>query len=134
LNPPTPIGTISPFAIAGPVGPAGVVDHAPQRNSQASEHHNPPDRHPPHGKTTGAADLVMAIGRPAEPIEFQSIDGRPVTIIWLVSSPPDKTGPHIQALARISKLMLNDNFRQSLNVAQGPQEMFDIIVRQEALL
>jgi fructose-specific phosphotransferase system IIA component len=88
----------------------------------------------PHGKTTGATDLVMAIGRPAEPIEFQSIDGRPVTIIWLVSSPPDKTGPHIQALARISKLMLNDSFRQSLNAAQGPQEMFDIIVRQEALL
>jgi nitrogen PTS system EIIA component len=75
----------------------------------------------PHGKTTGATDLVMAIGRPAEPI-------------WLASSPPDKTGPHIQALARISKLMLNDSFRQSLNAAQGPQEMFDIIVRQEALL
>ena len=88
----------------------------------------------PHGKTTGASDLVMAIGRPAEPIEFQSIDGRPVTIIWLVSSPPDKTGPHIQALARISKLMLNDSFRQSLNAAQGAQEMFDIIVRQESLL
>jgi fructose-specific phosphotransferase system IIA component len=88
----------------------------------------------PHGKTTGATDLVMAIGRPAEPIEFQSIDGRPVTIIWLVSSPPDKTGPHIQALARISKLMLNDSFRQSLNAAQGSKEMFDIIVRQESLL
>jgi mannitol/fructose-specific phosphotransferase system IIA component (Ntr-type) len=88
----------------------------------------------PHGKTTGASDLVMAIGRPKEPIDFQSIDGRPVTIIWLVSSPPDKTGPHIQALARISKLMLNGSFRQMLNSAQGPQEMFDIIVRQEALL
>jgi fructose-specific phosphotransferase system IIA component len=88
----------------------------------------------PHGKTTGATDLVMAIGRPAEPIDFQSIDGRPVTIIWLVSSPPDKTGPHIQALARISKLMLNDSFRQSLNAAQTSQEMFDIIVRQESLL
>jgi fructose-specific phosphotransferase system IIA component len=88
----------------------------------------------PHGKTTGAADLVMAIGRPAEPIDFHSIDGRPVTIIWLVSSPPDKTGPHIQALARISKLMLNDAFRQSLNAAKTSQEMYDIIMRQEALL
>jgi fructose-specific phosphotransferase system IIA component len=88
----------------------------------------------PHGKTTGATDLVMAIGRPAEPIDFQSIDGRPVTIIWLVSSPPDKTGPHIQALARISKLMLNDTFRQSLNAAKISQDMFDIIVRQEAML
>src|SRR3954465_15958037 len=41
----------------------------------------------PPGKTAGTKDLVMAIGRPAQPIDFQSIDGKPVTIIWLLSSP-----------------------------------------------
>src|ERR671916_797808 len=40
----------------------------------------------PHGKTTGTGGLVMAIGRPATAIDFQAIDGRPVTIIWLLSS------------------------------------------------
>jgi fructose-specific phosphotransferase system IIA component len=88
----------------------------------------------PHGKTSGTADLVMAIGKPAQPIDFQSIDGRPVTIIWLLSSPPDKTGPHIHALARISRLMTIDKFRQSLNAAQTAEEMFQIITAQEALL
>jgi mannitol/fructose-specific phosphotransferase system IIA component (Ntr-type) len=40
----------------------------------------------PHGKTPGTRDLVMAIGRPSLPIDFQSIDGKPVTIICLVLS------------------------------------------------
>ena len=88
----------------------------------------------PHGKTAGTADLVMAIGRPAQPIDFQSIDGKPVTIIWLLSSPPDKTSSHIHALARISRLMTMEKFRQNLNQAKTSQEMFDIIAAQENLL
>jgi fructose-specific phosphotransferase system IIA component len=88
----------------------------------------------PHGKTNGTSDLVMAIGKPAEQIDFQSIDGRPVTIIWLLTSPPDKTGAHIHALARISRLMTIDKFRQSLNAATTAQEMYDIIARQEGQL
>src|SRR5215213_11614160 len=45
----------------------------------------------PHGKCNGTANLVMAIGKAATPIDFQSIDGRPVTIIWLLASPNEKT-------------------------------------------
>lgn len=86
----------------------------------------------PHGKTTGTNSLIMAIGKPAAPIDFGSIDGRPVTIIWLLSSPPDQTGPHIHALARISKLMTIDRFRQTLNAAKAPQEFYDIVVKQES--
>src|SRR5437763_8844831 len=85
----------------------------------------------PHGKCTGTDHLVMAIGKPATPIEFQAIDGRPVNLIWLLTSPPDKTGPHIHALARISRLMTIDKFRHALAAAQTPQEVYDIIVEQE---
>ena len=88
----------------------------------------------PHGKTPGTTDLVMAIGRPATPIDFQSIDGKPVTIIWLLSSPPDKTGPHIHALARISRLMTIDKFRHALAEAKSAQEIYDAIVKQESQL
>jgi fructose-specific phosphotransferase system IIA component len=88
----------------------------------------------PHGKTTGTDHLVMAIGKPATPIDFQAIDGRPVTIIWMLSSPPDKTGPHIQALARISRLMTIDKFRATLNQTGTSQEMFDAIATQEAAM
>jgi fructose-specific phosphotransferase system IIA component len=88
----------------------------------------------PHGKTQGTKDLVMAIGKPSQPIDFQSIDGKPVTIVWLLSSPPDKTGPHIHALARISRLMTIEKFRSALNAARSGQEVFDIISQQEAQL
>lgn len=88
----------------------------------------------PHGKTAGTADLVMAIGRPATPIDFQSIDGKPVTIIWLLSSPPDKTSSHIHALARISRLMTIDKFRHALIAAKTGDEVFQIIMQQEAAL
>jgi fructose-specific phosphotransferase system IIA component len=88
----------------------------------------------PHGKCNGTDHLVMAIGRPATPIDFQAIDGRPVTLIWLLSSPPDKTGPHIHALARISRLMTIEKFRQTLLAAQTAQELYDAIVQQENTL
>ena len=85
----------------------------------------------PHGKCNGTDHLVMAIGRPATAIDFQAIDGRPVTIIWLLTSPPDKTGPHIHALARISRLMTIDRFRQALAAAKTAQEIYDAVVQQE---
>jgi fructose-specific phosphotransferase system IIA component len=85
----------------------------------------------PHGKCAGVDHLVMAIGRPGTPIDFQAIDGRPVNLIWLLASPPDKTGPHIHALARISRLMTIDKFRMALAAAKSSQEIFDIIVQQE---
>jgi fructose-specific phosphotransferase system IIA component len=88
----------------------------------------------PHGKCAGTDHLVMAIGKPAQPVDFQAIDGRPVTIIWLLNSPPDKTGPHIHALARISRLMTIEKFRHALNNAKTGQEMYDIIAEQESQL
>jgi len=85
----------------------------------------------PHGKCNGVDHLVMAIGRPLAPIDFQAIDGRPVNLIWLLASPPDQTGPHIHALARISRLMTIDRFRQALAAAQTPQDLYNAIVQQE---
>ncbi len=88
----------------------------------------------PHGKCGGVDHLVMAIGRATTPIDFQAIDGKPVTLIWLLVSPPDKTGPHITALARISKLMTVDKFRRAINEAQTAEQVYDLIIEQEKAL
>ena len=53
----------------------------------------------PHSKCAGVSKLSMAIGKPREPIDFQSIDGQPVFVIVLLVSPPEQTGAHIQCLA-----------------------------------
>ncbi len=86
----------------------------------------------PHGKSPGTPKLSMAIGRPASPIDFQSIDGRPVTIIWLLTSPPDQAGVHIKALAAISRLMTSDKFRFAMNNAKTAEEIYEIVLKQES--
>ena len=85
----------------------------------------------PHGKVTAVNDLVMAVGRTAAPIDFESIDGKPVTLILMIISPVDRTGPHIQALARVSRMLSIDSFRNKLNHAKDAQEMWQLIVDQE---
>ena len=85
----------------------------------------------PHGKCAGSKELVMAIGIAAEPIEFDSIDGSPVSIIVLIASPVDRTGPHIQALARISRLMLDEQFRTKLQNATSAEEAYALISEKE---
>jgi fructose-specific phosphotransferase system IIA component len=82
----------------------------------------------PHGKCGAVKELVMAIGKPAAPINFESIDDKPVSIIIFLASPPDKTGPHIQALARISRLMTDQKFRAALDKAATAQEVYQLFI------
>lgn len=86
----------------------------------------------PHGKSNAVRELVMAIGIAHEPIEFDSIDGKPVTILFLLVSPANQTGPHIQALATISKLMLNEEFRQELERVTCSDEVYDLLNNQQS--
>jgi mannitol/fructose-specific phosphotransferase system IIA component (Ntr-type) len=85
----------------------------------------------PHGKCNAVKELVLAIGIAHEPIEFNSIDGKPVTILILLVSPADQTGPHIQALATISRLMLNEEFRQQLEKVTSADEVYVLLNDQE---
>ncbi len=85
----------------------------------------------PHGKSNAVKELVMAIGISYEPIEFDSIDGKPVTIIILLVSPANQTGPHIQTLATISRLMLNEEFRQKLEKVTCPDEVYELLNNQQ---
>lgn len=85
----------------------------------------------PHGKCNAVRQLVMAIGIAREPIEFESIDGKPVTILILLVSPADKTGPHIQALAQISRLMLDEEFKQKLENAASADEVYKLLQSKE---
>lgn len=85
----------------------------------------------PHGKCEGLPGLAMAIGKPASPIEFEAIDGQPVRLVVLLASPPDRTSDHIQALARISRLMTMDDFRDRIYAAGTPEEIYQLLQDQE---
>ena len=85
----------------------------------------------PHGKCNAVKELVMALGITAEPLDFASVDGKPVKIIILLVSPIDQTGPHIQALARISRLMLDEQFKQSLEQAESAEQVYELLSSKE---
>ena len=86
----------------------------------------------PHGKSDGCTQLAVAAGKPATPVDFQSLDRRPVTFVVLLVSPPDQTGPHIQALAKVSRLMNIEDFRNRVDLARTPEDLFDAIRTTEA--
>ncbi len=85
----------------------------------------------PHGKTPSMAGLAMAIGKPATPMNFEAIDGQPVKLIVLLASPPDKMSDHIQALAKVSRLMTMDQFRNQIYGATTAAEILTLIRGQE---
>jgi mannitol/fructose-specific phosphotransferase system IIA component (Ntr-type) len=88
----------------------------------------------PHGKCAGMAPgvgLAMALGKPAQPIEFGAIDGKPVRLIIMLASAPDRNSDHIQALARVSRLMTMADFRERIYAASTADEIYSLIKDQE---
>lgn len=85
----------------------------------------------PHGKSTCSPNLVMAIGRPAEPIDFDAIDKRPVRLVVLLASPPEKTADHIQALGKISRMMADPNTRIAAYNAESSEELYELFAGAE---
>jgi nitrogen PTS system EIIA component len=82
----------------------------------------------PHGKCRCASGLSMAIGMPSGPLEFHSVDHEPVRVVVLLVSSPEQTGRHIQALARLTRLMSFPTLRRRLFRAGSPEEILDLIL------
>jgi len=81
----------------------------------------------PHGKCKGVKELVMALGIARPGIDFDSVDGKPVSIVVLLVSPENQTGPHIQALARISRIMIDEQIKQQFIDAESSEQLYRLI-------
>jgi len=86
----------------------------------------------PHGKSDCAKGVVMAIGKPASPLHFDSIDGKPVQLVVLLISPPEKTSEHIQALGKMSRLMADPKFRTSAYTAGSAESLYKLFKSAKA--
>lgn len=85
----------------------------------------------PHGKADGVKDIVALLGITESEVDFHSIDNKPVRLIFLLVGPPDKTGPHLKALSRISRLMHREGFRSKLLESKTATEVMKIIREEE---
>jgi fructose-specific phosphotransferase system IIA component len=80
----------------------------------------------PHAKTDGVTSLQMAFGIKQDGIEFDTLDGKPAKMIFLVLSPRNTSGPHIQALAAISRNMKEKDIRNKALGARNEKELESI--------
>lgn len=85
----------------------------------------------PHGKCNAVNQLAGVLGIKKEGIDFQALDEQPVYLFFLLVSPTDVSGPHIRALAHISRLLRHDNLRKKLIDAQNPQDVLNLISEEE---
>jgi mannitol/fructose-specific phosphotransferase system IIA component (Ntr-type) len=81
----------------------------------------------PHAKTDCVKELVGAFGLSKKGVDFDSLDGEPVYIFFLLLAPQDSAGPHLKALARISRLIKDKYFRDLLRQAKDKKDIIRII-------
>ncbi len=85
----------------------------------------------PHGKIKGLKQVVASFGRSREGIDFESIDQKPTHLFFLLVAPENSAGVHLKALARISRLLKDSNFRRRLMEAETADELFQIISEED---
>lgn len=88
----------------------------------------------PHGKLRNLDQLQISFGRSREGIDFDSMDGRPAHLFFLLVAPEESVGIHLKTLARISKLLKNASVRQRLLDAVDADEIYRIIVQEDEAL
>ena len=86
----------------------------------------------PHGKTDAVSEQIGALGISQKGVEFNSLDGEPVHLMFFLVGPVEVAGQHLKALSRISRLFKDKFFRQSLREAKSAEEVIKIIQREDA--
>jgi fructose-specific phosphotransferase system IIA component len=86
----------------------------------------------PHGKTDAVSDIVAAFAVTAEPIDYQSLDEKPVRLVFLLVGKDNMVGPHIKLLSRISRLMNKEEFRNRLIGLKTAREILETFRKEEA--
>lgn len=85
----------------------------------------------PHGKTNSVTDILAAFGKSETPIEYNSLDGEPVHLIFLLIGKENLLAKHIKLLSRISRLMNNEEFRKRLIDAESKESILKIFEEEE---
>ncbi len=85
----------------------------------------------PHAKFEGVDKLTASLGISKHGVDFDSLDGEPAYIFFLLVAPADSAGPHLKALARISRLLKDKFFRDSLRAAENTKAVLKLIALED---
>ena len=85
----------------------------------------------PHGKLKHLDQLVLGVGLSRQGVNFDSLDARPTHIFFLLITPENSTGLHLKLLARISRILKNEPFKEKLLGATGADAIWSAIAEQD---
>ncbi len=85
----------------------------------------------PHGKSSAITQIISGFGLSKQGIPFDSLDGKPAHLFFLLVAPENSVGTHLKMLARISRMLKNVNFRKKLLEADSQHEMYQIISEED---
>ena len=85
----------------------------------------------PHGKLDNIDKIYVALGISKEGIDFNSLDGEPVYIFFLLLAPKKAAGPHLKALARISKILRDPSFCNILRKANDIETVYRLLIKED---
>lgn len=85
----------------------------------------------PHGRTDRVKELIAVLGISRQGINFEALDGELVYIFFLLVAPKETAGPHLKALAQISRLLRDSYFCELLRRCKTPEEAYELIRREE---
>ena len=85
----------------------------------------------PHAKSDIVQELIGVLGISKAGVDFDSLDGEPTHIFILLVAPEDAAGPHLKALAKISRMLKDKFIRDSLIAAKDPKAVIDIISQED---
>ena len=88
----------------------------------------------PHGRTDCIDRIIACVGRSTQGVDFQSLDGQPTQLFFTLFVPEAAQGAHLKALARLSRLLKNDETRQKLLDASDAEAMYRIIEEEDSQL
>jgi len=86
----------------------------------------------PHGKLPGLENLIVSFGRSHTGIDFDSLDGKPVHIFFLLMAPENSAGQHLKALAKISRMLKEEEFRKKLMNTATLDDIYHVIENKDA--
>jgi mannitol/fructose-specific phosphotransferase system IIA component (Ntr-type) len=86
----------------------------------------------PHARSSAVRELSIVGGVSAEPVPYDSIDGEPVRLFFLIVGPESSAGLHVKILSRIARLVRRDGVRRDLLGARTPDEFYHVLLDAEA--
>ena len=85
----------------------------------------------PHGKTSAVKKASLALGIFRDGVDFDSLDGAPVNIVFMIAAPEGANNEHLETLSRLSVLLMNPEFKEGLLSSKVPEDVFSLLDKFE---